>query len=269
MLLHCERVWKKVEIVFLIKSLAEPLTWILLSLVSGLVLTRFSRRKVWPKIGWLMIVLGTLLFALLSFPPFAGMLTYSLESRVPVPEADVLSTLDVIVVLGGGGLPSGGFRAEAELSRQAYPRLYHGVRLFKQGHAEVLAFCGGRMRQSQETEGQTMKDMAVRLGVPEDRILAETVSTNTMENAMELAGLLPGQSPRRIGVVTTAVHTLRSVRVFESQFPDDVVVPVPVNYRYDPHPWWLENLKPRVSSLDESVAAIHEWIGLLWYAVRY
>lgn len=252
---------------FIVKSLATPLVWVLILLVLGLVWVKFSRRK--AHLGWYAVLLATLILLAFSFPPFANMLTYSLESRVPIPTDDALSRLDVVVVLGGGGYPSGGFRREAELADRSYPRLYHGVRIFQQGHARLLAFCGGVLRAGKESEADIMKAMALQLGVPADQILTETDSSNTMENAAGLADVLPKGAGRCIGLVTSATHMLRSVQRFRKQFPDDTVVPIPVHYRYDPDPWSMKGLRPSVESLAESTAAVHEWIGLLWYAVRY
>jgi len=196
-------------------------------------------------------------------------LTHSLESQVPIATEAELSTLDVIVVLGGGGYPSGGFRRQAELAERSYPRLYHGVRIFHQGHARFLAFCGGELREGKEREAEVMKVLAMQMGVPEDRILTETRSSNTMQNAMGLAEVLPQGSGRHIGVVTSATHMLRSARTFRRQFPVDTIVPVPVHHHYDPDPWHIKGLRPSVESLAESTEAIHEWIGMLWYAVGY
>jgi uncharacterized SAM-binding protein YcdF (DUF218 family) len=105
------------------------------------------------------------------------------------------------------------------------------------------------------------------LGVPEENILTETTSGNTMENANGLAERLPDGSGRRIGLVTSATHMLRSQRVFRQHFIDDVIVPIPVHHVFDPDPWRIKALRPSVTSLAESTAAIHEWIGLLWYAI--
>ena len=254
---------------FVIKSFGAPLVWVLSSLFLGLALMRYSRKKPLPTIGRYLVFLGALTLLLLSFPPFANVLTYSLESRVPAPTPNVLSTLDIIVVLGGGGHPSGGFRCEAELANRAYPRLYHAVRVFRRSHAAKLAFCGGEIREGKEREADIMKAMAMQLGVSEDRILTETNSRNTMENASRLVEQLAGQSGRRIGLVTTATHMFRSARTFRRQFPADTVVPIPVHHRYDPDPWRIKGLRPSVTALEESTAAIHEWIGLIWYAIRY
>lgn len=254
---------------FLIKSFAMPLVWILVLLFTGLVLMKCSRRKTAPKVGWVLVLLATLLLLVLSFPPFANALTYSVESRVPAPDADVLSTLDVIVVLGGGGFPSGGFRTEAELSDRSYPRLYHGVRLFQQGHATVIAFSGGEIREGKEREAEIMKAMALQMGVPAEKIITETASSTTHENAAGLAKLLPAGSNRRIGVVTSATHAMRSARTFAGHFPDDTIVPVPVHYQYDPDAWRVKNLRPTADAFVRSTRALHEWIGLLWYRIRY
>ena len=254
---------------FVIESLATPVVWILLLLGAGLVLARFSRRKAAPKIGWSLVLLGTLLLGLLSFPPLANGLMYSLESRVPVPTEAELSDLDVIAVLGGGALSSGGFRQEADLGRRSYPRLWHGVRLFQRGDAEILAFCGGETRPGKECEAEIMKAIALQMGVPEDKILMERESTNTMENATGLAEILPGSAGRRIGLVTSATHMLRSWRTFRGQFPNDTIVPIPVYHRYDPDPWRLQGLAPSAAALEKSATALHEWIGLLWYSIRY
>jgi len=254
---------------FLLKSFATPVVWVLVPLLLGLALTTFRRRKKLAKAGWCSLLLGTLLLLLFSFPPFANILVYSLESRCPPPSPDVLATVDVIVVLGGGGYPSGGFREEAELARRAYPRLYYGVRIFQQGHAEILAFCGGEFREGKEREADVMRTMALQLGVPEDKIMTEMTSANTMQNAKRLAELLPARPGRQIGLVTSATHMVRSVRTFASQFRRDTIVPVPVHYQYDPDPWRFKNLRPSVVALERSTEAIHEWIGLRWYSLRY
>lgn len=254
---------------FLIKSLTTPIVWILTVLLLGLILIRFSRRRIVSRIGRCFLLLGMLMLFTCSFPPVANILTYSLESRYPPPATKVLATLDIIVVLGGGGYPSGGFRGEAELAGRSYPRLYHGVRVFHEGHAGLLAFCGGPLQEGKEAEAPVMRAMAIRLGVPEDKVLTETVSSDTMQNAKGLVDLLPKEQGRRIGLVTSATHMLRSEQVFRSQFPHDTIVPVPVHYQYDPAVWRIGNLKPSVEALEQTTGAIHEWIGILWYSLRY
>ena len=91
----------------------------------------------------------------------------------------------------------------------------------------------------------------------------------TMENATELAKLLPPAKQRRIGLVTSALHMLRSEKTFKKQFPNDTIVPIPVNYIYSPGWYHLEGFVPSTYTLSKSNSAIHEWIGIVYYSIRY
>jgi uncharacterized SAM-binding protein YcdF (DUF218 family) len=144
-----------------------------------------------------------------------------------------------------------------------------GVRALKESGAGLLAVCGGRPWEGAESEAEVMESVAVRIGCPPDRILTETQSHDTMQNATCLAELLPPGRNRRIGLVTSATHMLRAEKVFQRQFPDDVIVPLATNYLYDPVRLSAGTFVPRVEALRQSTVALHEWIGILWYSLRY
>jgi uncharacterized SAM-binding protein YcdF (DUF218 family) len=253
----------------IIKSFATPIVWILILLATGLILTKRHRRNTTSRIGWYSVLFATVLLFLLSLKPVANLITYPLESWYAYPSAAELDSLDIVVVLGGGTRPSGGLRRDADLTEYAYPRLYHGVRVFKESGAKLLAFCGGPPVKGATSEAEVMRGMALCLGVPEERILTETRSRNTMQNAAGLAQLLPAGKERRIGLVTSAAHMPRSRRVFSRQFPQDTIVPIAVCYTCYPVGWRIERIAPSVDNLNQSTAALHEWIAMLWYAVRY
>lgn len=257
-----------------LKSFATPVVWVLLLLLLGLVLTRTGRSRnagfrASMRMGRLLLLMGMVLLVALSLKPVANLLAYPLESRYAQPSSEALGTLDIVAVLGGGIHPRCSLRQEAELSAESYPRFYHGVRVFRQTHAGLLAFCAGPCRAGTESEAETMKAMAVRLGVPAERILAETQSRNTVENIANLARLLPAGQGRRIGLVTSAIHMWRSHRVFTQQFPHDTIVPIPAYYAYDPAVWRAESIVPSAGSFEQSSMALHEWVGLLWYSLRH
>ncbi len=253
---------------FLVKSFTTPVVWVLLLLVLGLVLTRNGGRKRLITAGRLLLLAGTVLLLALSLRPVANFLTYPLEAQYRSPPPEALDRLDIVVVLGGGIYPTGHLRREAELSSFSYPRFYHGVRIFQQSHANLLAFCGGPGRVGTETEAETMRAMALAQGVPPDKILAEQTSRTTFENIANLARLLPAGQGRRIGLVTTALHMRRSYTVCQKQFPGDTIIPIPVYYTYDPAATFLGNFVPSSGNLEKSTVALHEWIGLLWYKLR-
>lgn len=253
----------------LVKSLATPIVWVLMLLVIGLVASRLKRRERIAKVGWWVVLAGALLLGTLSLEPVSRVLAYSLECRYVPASGDVLQTLDIVVVLGGGKEPAGWLRPEAEPAGATYARVCQGVKLFEQSSARLLAFCGGRPWPGAASGAELMKAVAVETGVAEDLILTESESHNTQENAVRLVALLPPGRQRRIGLVTSATHMLRSERVFRRQFPEDTIIPLPVNYKCGPVVPQAKTLIPAAAHLRDSTGAIHEWIGLLWYALRY
>lgn len=250
----------------MVNSLATPIVWVLALLILGLYFSRCKRERIRSSVGQYIVLAGTLMLLVLSVKPVAGLLTYSLECRYTPPASEVLRGLEIVVVLGGGSHSSGGLRPDAELSGPSYSRLYNGVRTFKQSSASLLAFCGG---PPEDAEAEVMKALAVNMGVHADTILTETESSNTMQNAACLARLLPAGKGRRIGLVTSATHMLRSEKVFREQFPEDVIIPIPANYMYDRFVWAPGTFVPSVTALQKSTVALHEWIGILWYLLRY
>jgi uncharacterized SAM-binding protein YcdF (DUF218 family) len=252
-----------------LRSLATPVGAVLAFLATGLALTRFVRRKRLCRIGWYSMLAGTALLLSLSLKPVAEWLAYSLENRYQLPTDDALQGLDIVAVLGGGMYPSGPLQQEAELGEETYPRLYQGVKYFKRSSARMLAFCGGSPRRGTESEAEVMGRVAMEMGVSEQQIVVETHSRNTMENLANLASLLPPGRGRRIGLVTSATHMPRSARVFRSVFPHDELVPMPVHYTYDPVSRPAQYFIPSSNHFKKSCIAVHEWIGLLWYEIRY
>ena len=255
---------------YLIRSTATPIVWVLILMASGLLVAWFLRRKRSAFVAWPFVIAAGLILYFFSIPAVSNRLLYSLERQHRYPRDEVLSDLDLLVVLGAGYHPSGGLRECAEPSGLAYARVFGGVRAFKKSHARALAFCEGWGEQTAESGAEVMKAYAIQLGVREDEIITEDSSKNTMDNAVQLRKLLPEQGRSRIGLVTSALHMPRSQRVFKRVFPQDMIVPVPVGYRFDHRKKnLLKNFTPSSRALQASTDALHEWIGMLWYAIRY
>jgi uncharacterized SAM-binding protein YcdF (DUF218 family) len=253
----------------LLKSIATPIVWVLLLMFFCLILTRQSAKKLRYKLGRFSLFLGMCILFLFSIQPVSNLLVYSLECQYQLPSDEILSNLDVLVILGGGMHMSGGFREYPEAGEVTYSRLFNGIRIFKQSGARTLALCGGSPIPSTESESEVMKALALESGIQENKIITETESRNTMENAAELAKLLSSTEKRRIGLVTSALHILRSEKAFRKQFPNDTIVPIPVNYIYSPDQHNLRSFVPSADAFATSNYALHEWIGIIWYYLRY
>ena len=130
----------------------------------------------------------------------------------------------------------------------------------------MLVLSGAGEQRDGETNADVMKDIAIALGISENKITTEGKSHNTMEHAVEIAKLFPVEVGMRIGVVTSALHMPRAVQMFRKKFPQHCIIPIPVGYIYSPLKYSFENLIPYSDSFSTSNYAIHEWVGILWHA---
>jgi uncharacterized SAM-binding protein YcdF (DUF218 family) len=98
------------------------------------------------------------------------------------------------------------------------------------------------------------------LGVPREKILLETESTDTKENALFSAQRLRELQPTRVVVVTSALHMPRAVRWFARAGLQ--VIPAPVKLD-PPPPEGVRGLIPSSPALFRSDRVLHELFGRL------
>ena len=154
-----------------------------------------------------------------------------------------------------------------------FSRISEGVEAFNQSNAKTLVLSGAgsnsRAKQDSQRDGEAMKNLVIQLGVPEDKIIVETNSLNTMEHAIELRKLFPPEENLKIGIVTSALHILRSKKAFNKKFQPENIVPIPVNYIYSLPKFNIKSFIPSSEALSQSTYALHEFIGILWLSIRY
>lgn len=93
-------------------------------------------------------------------------------------------------------------------------RIVHGIHLHEQGLAEWLIFTGGFGGEGARfAESEVARRYAIEHGVPEDRILIETVSRTTRENLEQAAMLMRERDMRRAIVVSDPLHMARALRL--------------------------------------------------------
>lgn len=167
----------------------------------------------------------------------------------PLVRPDSGGNADVIVVLGAGIVDN------CVPNINALRRAMLGVRLYQQQRAPLLLFTGGAPRGTPCAVGQVMADVAYDLGVPRDRVLVESESHSTRENAQKSAPLIRGIGGQRVLLVTDRLHITRSVGAFERFGFTTLHAAVPVNQG---HP-------DNVSML---AAATREAAALSYYRLR-
>ncbi len=257
----------------LFKPISTPIIWVLILLIPGLFLTRHLRKKKGSRLGWYLLLLGTVVLLVFSNKLVSSRLVCFLESRYEPASINTLSTLDIMVILNGGIRHSGRFNKRFQVVPVTFSRISEGIKAFNQSNAKKLVLAGAdassRTKLDSKKDGKAMKNLAIQLGVPEDSIIVETNSHNTMEHAVELAKLFPPEKKLKIGLVTSALHMLRSERAFKKKFHSDSIVPIPVNYIYSSPKFNPKSFIPSSGALSQSTYALHELVGILWLSIRY
>lgn len=239
--------------------LLPPLSLVLLALF-GVWLA--SRRRM---LGQTLIGLAAFLLLALSTQAGSRLLVGPLE-RTSLPLADPLqSGAGAIVVLGGGRLydaPEDAGRDQP--SSATLIRLRHGARLARLTGLPVLV-SGGAPDTVGESEAALMaRVMHDDFGVTVKWL--EQTSDNTAENAKHAVQQLSQEGIRRILLVTDAIHMPRAKRAFAAAGFDVVTAPTRFLGR---RPIDSASFIPKATELEYSSYAIHEWIGMLWYRIRY
>lgn len=201
----------------LVKYGVYPLTWAVTLAGTAMLLAWLPHspsRQRWIRLTATAACL-VLLFA--TTPIVAKPLTGLLENwpvNHPSPSAP---PAHAIVVLGGGIYDTGTLRPSIELSPESRLRTICGAELFHQGLAPALLITGGDLSifGSGPTEPATMKEWAIRLGVPADAILTDERARTTYENALGTKRLLGDQAA--ILLVSSAGHLWRATALFEKQ----------------------------------------------------
>jgi uncharacterized SAM-binding protein YcdF (DUF218 family) len=119
---------------------------------------------------------------------------------------DEVRPAGAIVVLGAAqydGRPSPVFAA----------RLDHAIALFEDGYAPLLVTTGGKQEGDRVTEAEAGRQYALARGVPDEAILVEDASRNTLESLDAVAGMLAERDVRDAVFVSDPTHMLRVLRI--------------------------------------------------------
>jgi len=244
--------------------LLPPLSLILLCLL-GLCL-----RRRWPRSGLAVSVTAMLLLILLSTYPGAMLVVAPLEKMnapLATGKPDMVDTAgaEAIVVLGSSRISAAPEYAGRDIPTAiALQRLHYAAYLQRQTHLPLLV-SGGQPDGSAISEAAIMaRVLRQDFAVPVQWL--EQQSNNTAENAQYSARLLQQAGIKRVLLVTDALHMQRAKTAF--QHAGLTVTPAPTIFLSAVHPTIADYL-PRSAWLQRSSYALHEWLGIAWYHLRY
>lgn len=240
---------------------AQPSNVILIMLALGGALGWSGRER--P--GLQMCAAGAALYAILGLSPVGHLLLLPLEERFLRPELQPDYAPKGVIVLGGAvdSLVSGA-RGQAALN-EAAERMTEAVALSRRFPQALIVFTGGSAELIYETEPETeaAKRLFTALGVDPSRVIYESQSRNTYENAQWTRAALGDRADGDWVLVTSAFHMPRAMGLFRAA--GFKVRPWPVDYRTRGAQDAWRFFARSSEGLRRADLAAKEWAGLLVY----
>ena len=228
-----------------------PGIFVVLLIVLTIYLARFSFKLS------LLAGFGTLIFYLMCTGFVAERSMGWLEQKYPPPNIEELNSADVIIMLGGGAIRDAqDVDGEGTLCASPANRLLTAVRLQKNLNLPIL-LSGGQVYSDSGAEALIAGRILQTLGVAQDKILFETKSVNTTQNAIFSAQILREKNFHKPIIVTSAFHMRRAVLNFNQQglqvipCPTDFLVPRTPNFHYT-------KIRPQAEALLLNVTVMQE-----------
>lgn len=242
----------------LLAFLTQPLAWVLLLLTVGLLLQRRWRRS-----GTALLWSALTVLVLQGWEPLPDALLRRLETQHPAPAQIDLSRYAGVVVLGGATESSYIWEGnEQPQLNEAAERLTAAIPLLQRAPQLKLLYTGGfGMLDTGLTEAERARRFYAQQGVDPQRLLLESASRTTYENAV-LSAALPGVDKTRPWLLlTSASHMPRSMAAFEKVGWN--VTPWPTDYRAGLQTRWVQY--SLAGGARKWHTALHEYLGLWVY----
>ena len=243
----------------LVGLLLLPPGFIIIVALLGLAL-----RRRWPAIGGSLVVLALVALIALSLPITAKQLLAGLEDGVKPLPADGWQAQAIVVLAGGRMEAAPEYRGDT-VSSATLVRLRYAARLHRASGLPLLV-TGGSVHGEAVPEAELM-----RQALDQDFQIApkwvEGQSRNTYENAEYSKTILAASGVRQVLLVTHAGHMPRAEWAFRRVGLE--TVSAPTGFETTEETDRLFDFIPSAHGLHQSSRALHEYLGLWWYKLRY
>ncbi|HVC21421.1 MAG TPA: YdcF family protein [Vicinamibacterales bacterium] len=232
-------------------------------LAAGVALLYFKPTAAWGRRLLALLAIGYLGLSVPALTlPAARLLAWGYRPLQSAAQADEATG---IVILGGGARLVRGRADQVELLDPATAvRVLEAVRVYRLlGHPWVIPSGGvADPNVESEPEAVTMRRLLLRLGVPAGRILLESRSRNTYDEALDVPPILRAHAIRTFVLVTSPTHMRRSMLTFAAQGLHAIPSIATETFagRPDVSYWW-----PSEEGLHFGQATLHEYLGLVYY----
>ena len=240
----------------LLPLIASPLFLVITLSLWGII----SKQK------WISL-LGIGILVLCSLPVVSGKLIAYLEQDYSLKPAAVANKADAVVVLSGMVRTIEGVDGLAYEWGEAADRIFAGIDLINEQKAPLLILTGGKLPWSVgEPEGNYLKKIALKNGVPGEVIQITENVQNTDQEAEAVAKLLNKKEPNVI-LVTSAFHMPRAQKVFEAA--GLLVSPYAVDFLNGADKVKIMDFIPNANAFRDTSFFIREIIGRVYYHLKY
>lgn len=112
---------------------------------------------------------------------------------------------DCLIVLGARVNPDGSMKSTLRLRCEA------AFDAWRDGIAERIIVCGGQMPGEPRPHAEAMREYLLEKGVPDENILVDSASKNTVQNLQNAAVIMEHRGFRRAALVTSDYHLTRAM----------------------------------------------------------
>ncbi len=211
--------------------------------------------------------IGISILIICSLPIISKQLIAYLEHDYNLEQISEIENANAIVVLSGMIRTIQTNEVLSYEFSESVDRIFAGIDLFKENKAPSLILTGGKMPWSiGKPEGEYLKDVAIKYGVPRKNIFLTENVENTDQEAKSVKKLLAKDFPKVI-LVTSAFHMPRAQKVFEAAGIS--IVPFPVDFRNSVSNLTFMDFMPTAKSFQQTSHFIREMIGRTYYNLKY
>ena len=226
-----------------------------------LILITISAYKGFQKIIYFTI----LIFYVLSTSVFSNFIMKEVEGKYYYPNLKGVTKADAIVVLSGM-MRINEFENNHILEWGDIDRFFKAIELYFSKKSNTIIFTGGKSPYNitKISEGDVLKQYAIKFGVKMDDILVTKEVLNTSEESIAVKNLIGIK--KSIILVTSAFHMKRAKSIFEKK--GFKVIPYKVDYKTPPNlSLNFIDFLPSSSGLRRTEIALRELLGRLYYSL--
>lgn len=189
---------------------------------------------------WVVIIIVVMILLLAITAAGLGLVGFYLSPQSKLAKADV------IVAISGG---------------ETATRTKEAVKLYQDGWAPKLIFSGAALDPNSPSNARIMALAAEKEGVPASDIYMEETSTNTRENAENVAAIMTSAGFKSTILVTSPYHQRRALITFERTLGPNAVI---INHSSYDQAWrrsaWWATPYSRSLTLSEFQKVVYEQV---------